>query len=206
MQSSPQNLRGQQIPMEVGPGSFLTRWRKTVIGAVNSFLRLRILIKTADGKFFDADIKQTPLGTIATLDLATALSGSGSASIQQFKIVSDGGDYWNCNTWDGTTLGSTTVKVAKPYKLRCGTGAITSETIRSVTYTYTYNAVTSGGVTIYYTRGVTGSDGSAETNYMIPDALTNNIIYGISFSTTTPSSLSDCVWLDINADARAWAA
>lgn len=129
-------------------------------------------------------------------------------SIQQFKIQSDGGDYWNCYTWDGTSLGSTNIKVAKPYKLRADTGKISSETIRGVTYTYTYTGVYisgSSGPYKYYTRSVSGSDGSSETDYMIPDPQTNDIIYGISFSTTAPSTLSAVTWLDINVDGRAWA-
>ena len=106
-------------------------------------------------------------------------SGNATGACQQFKIVSDGGDYWICNTWDGTTLGTINQNIIKPYKLRAGTNAIGAETIRTVTYTYTYTAVTVGGVTGYYTRGVSGSDGSSETDYMTPDPIAGDIIYAM---------------------------
>ncbi len=188
--------------------------RDALVEMLNCFYSPTITVRTlgADGKSTldtNAVLVMGPLGWVATIDLTgkiAAGSSSGSASVQQFKIVSDGGDYWVCKTWDGTTLGSTNVNVAKPFKLRCGTGKITSELIRGVTYTYTYTAVTVGAVTGYYTRAVSGSDGSSETDYMIPDPRANDIIYGITFTTTTPISLSAVTWLDINADGRAWAA
>lgn len=186
------------------------KFQDAVLSFINACRLTKFTIQLKDGstvgRVIQADIKSTALGgTQVTIPLEISAAGSGSASVQQFKIVSDGGDYWNCKTWDGTTLGSDTVKVAKPYKLRAGTGKIASEVIRGVTYTYTYTAVTVGAVTGYYTRAVSGSDGSSETNYTIPDPIANDIIYGITFSTTTPSTLSAVTWLDINADGRAWA-
>ncbi len=114
-------------------------------------------------------------------------SGGGSTTssvVAQYKIISDGGDWWNVKTWDGTTLGSIFFRAIKPYKLRAGANKIASEVIRTVTYTYTYTAVTSGGVTNYYTRAVSGSDGSAETDYVIPDPIANDIIYCVECSTS----------------------
>jgi len=204
-------LRGLRLQVLDGKnaGRFLgATYRNTIIRVVNAICNLRVMVQKPDGSTAEADVKMTEMGTVLTFPkeaFSNVSNGGGSASVQQFKIVSDGGDYWNCKTWDGKTLGSTVVKVAKPYKLRAGIGKIASEVIRGVTYTYTYTAVTSGGVTIYYTRAVSGSDGTSETDFVIPDALTNDIIYGITFSTTAPSSLSDVVWLDINADGRAWA-
>jgi hypothetical protein len=116
------------------------------------------------------------------------VSGSGSsASLQQYQIQSDNGDYWVCFTWDGTTPGTLNVNVIKPSKLRAGTNAITSETIRGVTYTYSY---TYDSTNRYYTRSVSGSDGSSEMDYITPDAIpqqdtlfaapcTTNIVNGI---------------------------
>lgn len=161
------------------------------------------------------NVKETPEGKFF---IPIPIIASVSNSVQQFKIISDGGDYWNCKTWDGTTLGGTITKVAKPYKLRAilpsatpHGGAIVSEIIRGVTYTYTYTAVVVAGVTIYYTRGVVGSDGSSETDFMIPDPVmvaatpsSNDIIYAMPFSTSTPATLISVVWIDLNVDARAW--
>jgi hypothetical protein len=138
-------------------------------------------------------------GTNSTSVWTQIGGGSSSTSIQQFKFKSDGGDYWVCRTWDGSSEGGSDVKVAKPYKLRCGTGKIGSEVIAGITYTYTYTA--DAGT---YKRTVSGSDGSAEDDYLIPRMLADNLIYGITFATTSPASLSAVVWLDINADGRAW--
>ena len=189
-----------------------SRYRSFLIAAANALSNLRVTVPISDGTNIvsskDADIKVSDLGMVITLP-PMGLPGSGGgtsiAAIQQFKIVSDGGDYWVCKTWDGTTLGSTAINVAKPFKLRSGTGGIASEVIRGVTYTYTYSAVTVGAVTGYYTRAVSGSDGSSETNYTIPDPIASDIIYGVTFETLSPSTLTAVVWFDINADGRAWA-
>lgn len=199
MKKESTNLRGIRIPPDVGPGAFLTRWRHVIAGAVTSFLNLRVIITPPNGSPVECEVKQTDLATLINIP-ATAVASSSSGSVQQYKIVSDGGDYWNAKTWDGTTLGSTVVKIAKPYKLRCGVGAITSEVIRGVTYSYTYTA--SG---IEYYRTTTGSDGSSSVDYITPPALANDIIYALVFSTATPSSLAAVTLIDINADGRAWA-
>lgn len=205
------NLAGLRIA-ETGKGKgariLSSGLQNILIRAANAFFNLKVICPISDGVSIKgqqmADVKIGSLGATITMPPMGLPGTGGGASVQQFKIVSDGGDYWNCKTWDGTTLGSDVIKVAKPFKLRAGTGKIASEVIRGVTYTYTYTAVTVSGVTGYYTRSVSGSDGSSETNYMIPDPIANDIIYGISFSTTAPSTLSAVTWLDINADGRAW--
>jgi len=116
--------------------------------------------------------------------------GSGGAGIIQYKLVSDGGDFWICKTWDGTTLGSTLVNITKPFKLRAGAGAIQSEIIGGITFTYTYTAVPVGSVTGYYSRAVSGSDGTAETNIPIPMPLANDIIYAAPCTLGAPFSIA----------------
>ncbi len=125
----------------------------------------------------------------------------GGGAVAQFKVVSDGGDFWNCHTWDGTTAGSTIVKVAKPLKLRCGVGAIASETIQTAVYNYTYTAHTVAGVTDYYQRNVTGA--VTETDFVTPAVLVGDIITGIGFSTNAPASLVGVSY--IHEGAEAWA-
>jgi hypothetical protein len=192
--------------------------QQKVFDAINAARITRVIIPLTDGKkvlpSIEADIKRTPLGgTTITfppmLNPATG-SGSGSASIQQFKIVSDGGDYWNCKTWDGTTLGSSVVKVAKPLKIRCDAGAIASETIyrggSGIVQSYTYAPQTVSGVVAYYIRTVTVGGNVIENDVVEPDPLANDIIYAVNgFVTATPSSLVGVTYLDINADGRAWA-
>lgn len=110
-------------------------------------------------------------GTESTSVWAKVSGGSAGAS-QQFKIVSDGGDYWICNMWNGSGYGIVNVNVVKDADLRCGSNAIGAKIIRGVTYTYTYTPVYqsgSSGPVAYYTRAVSGSDGSSEIDYTIPD-------------------------------------
>jgi len=131
------------------------------------------------------------------------VSGGGGGGTQQFKIVSDGGDYWICKTWDGTTLGSTNINVAKPYELRCLTGAIASETIDGVLFTYTYTAINVAGVITEYQRTATDPNGNIEINNVTPPVIPGKIIVANSFSTNAPSSLASVVW--IFQTAAAWA-
>ena len=119
----------------------------------------------------------------------------GGTSVMQFKIQSDAGDYWVCKTWDGTTLGSTNINVAKPYELRGGATAITSEVIRGITYTYTYALV--GGE---YVRTTSGSDGTATTDYISPSALAGTVIKAVPFAT----GISGVNYADTNEGGRAF--
>lgn len=100
----------------------------------------------------------------------------GGGGLFEFALVSDGGDYWKCKSWDGSTLGTLIQNVLKPLKLRAGPSGIASEVTRGVTYSYTYASVTVGGVIANYTRGVSGSDGSSETDFVVPDSIAGNTI------------------------------
>lgn len=136
-------------------------------------------------------------------------------NVQGFQIVSDGGDYWICNTWNGTSAGSANFYIIKPFKLRCGSTALSAQTIRGVAYTYSYNPVYisgSSGPVAYYTRTVQVSGSTIETDYMIPDPVINDIIYAIGCTTPilpssamVPGNPTGGQLIDINADGRAWA-
>lgn len=120
----------------------------------------------------------TTAGTNSTSVWAQVSGGGTGGGSTPFKIVSDGGDYWVAKSWDGTTLGSVPQNILKPFLLRCGANKITSRVMAGVTYTYSaYTGVTVGGVTAYYTRLSSGSDGSSETQYTIPFPVANDIIY-----------------------------
>jgi hypothetical protein len=119
--------------------------------------------------------------------------GGGISGIQQFKIVSDGGDYWICNTWDGTTQGTIHQNIIKPELLRAGTNAITSRILLlstgNVTYSYTFTPyyITGGlsgsGPVAYYIRNVSGSDGSSETEYCLPFPVAGDVVYAEACTT-----------------------
>ena len=140
--------------------------------------------------------------------------GFPAPQIATFQLVSDGGDYYNCYTFDGVTAGTSVVKVAKHQDIRCilptanpAGGAWATKTIRGVTYTYTYNPVagtTSDGVdVIEYTRDVAGDDDSSETDYMTPCLNVGDIISAFSTTFAGPDTLISASWQAL-ADGRAW--
>lgn len=135
------------------------------------------------------------------------MSGLGAGAIKFFTLVSDGGDYYNCNGG---------VKVAKHQDIRCilptaspAGGAWPSKVIRGVTYAYTYTpvaGVTTDGVNVVeYVRGVTGSDSSSETDLITPPLNVGDIITAFKTSFSKPATLVGVTWQAL-ADGRAWAA
>lgn len=142
--------------------------------------------------------------------------GFPAQSLQDFQIVSDGGDWYNCYSFDGVTADGGIVKVAKHQELRCilptadpAGGAWPSKEIRGVTYAYTYNPIagdTDDGVNVVeYTRSVVGSDVSSETDYITPCLNVGDIISAFQTSFAGPDTLIDVTWQAL-ADGRAWAA
>lgn len=143
-------------------------------------------------------------GTAGTNSTAVWTQVGGGPS--QFKIVSDGGDYWNCYAWDGYVLGSTTIKVAKQPELRCSTGAVGSATIRSVGYTYTYTA---SGSYFYRSTAISGGtyNGTTTTDYMDPDPAAFPYIFAAPYTQNASgvATLVGVAWIDLNVNARYWA-
>ncbi len=148
-----------------------------------------------------------------------------NSGIGTFQIVSDGGDWYNCYSFDGLTAGTTIIKVAKNQDLRCilpsaspAGGAWVSKFIRGVTYSYTYTptaGTTSDGVNVIeYVRSVTGDDATSATEYVTPclNCLNDNsdpvgagdIIEAFSTSFAGPETLLDVTWQAFT-DGRAWA-
>ena len=137
----------------------------------------------------------TSAGSNSTSVWAMISGGSGGpGGVQQFKIVSDGGDWWVCNSWDGTTQGTVNLNVIKPMELRTSpANGIASATIRAVTYNYSYAAVAVGGVTGYYTRTVSVAGTTIELDYMIPDPQAGNIIYALPCITNICGGIPETV-------------
>lgn len=134
---------------------------------------------------------------------------------KDFQVVSDGGDWYNCNIWDGLTAGTQIVKVAKHQDIRCilptanpAGGAWPSKNIRGITYTYIYNAVagaTTDGVNVVeYNRSVSGDDGSTGTSEITPCLNVGDIITADPATFKGPATLVGIVW-KAQAGGRAWA-
>ena len=144
---------------------------------------------------------------------------------QDFQLISDGGDWYNCKAFDGKNVSGPIVKVAKNQDLRCilasatpAGGAWASKVIRGITYTYTYNVIagaTIDGVNVVeYTRTVAGSDSSSATSYVTPclncinagssPAGAGDIITAYQTTFAGPATLVSVTWQAL-ADGRAWA-
>lgn len=183
--------------------AFDLRAHREMAQAVNALLNNRMVIGSGD------------VGKIHNADGNTIFELPAQALPQDFVVVSDGGDYYNCYTFDGLNTGSQFIKVAKHQDLRCilpsadpAGGAWEQKTIRGVTYDYVYNAVagvTDDGVDVVeYTRDVTGSDASSETDEITPCLNVGDIITAFKTSFTGPDTLVGVTWQAL-ADGRAWA-
>lgn len=176
-----------------GPVIFTeTSYANLISEIIESLANLKIIQGTTDGQnilsSIEAQIEHGEFGGTITLppafDTSTPLASGSGSTIQAFTVVNDGGTFMNC------TAGGQNYQVIKPFKLQTSLGG---ETIRGVTYSYAY--VATG--TSYYTRNVFGSDGSSESDLVIPDYLAGNTILGVQIGSS---------WYDLNVDGRAWAA
>ena len=113
--------------------------------------------------------------------------------VAQFRYQSSIGDYWVCREYDGINEGTLNILIAKPFLLR---RSLTS--YNGITYTYVND----------FER--TANDGAnTETQVIVPAIVTGALIYasrslrGTNVVSQPPATPIE--WLDINADARAFA-
>jgi len=190
-----------ELPRPGGVFGWLKRRLPLVqlVRGVNAFLNMEV---RSDPKATAPAFIVSDTNAMLILPSGAGSGSGGSATINMFKFVSDGGNYLLCHTWDGTTEGTTLVPVAKPYELRVsGSTAWTGGTIRSVAYTVSY--ANSGS---YWTRTVSGSDGTSTTEVVIPDYLSGFIIFAMQSTTGLTYNNQPVTWQDINAGGRAWTA
>jgi hypothetical protein len=168
-----------------------------------------------NGQMVDAN--GNAIGRILYADGNTIFQFSGSGVAGKcFKVISDGGDYYNCVTWDGKKAGSVMIKVAKAEGLRCtlptatpAGGAWTARTERGSGYSFTYAAIpgitTDGVNVIEYSRTKTlTADGTSETAWIEPPLNMGDIITAIPMTFAGPATLAGVQWLALT-DGRAWA-
>ena len=168
-----------------------------------------------NGRMVDAT--GNPVGEIHYADGNAIYQFSGSSNLKMFQLVSHGGDYLNCNPFDGVTAIASVVKVALDESMRCtlptaspAGGAWTARTERGVAYTFTYAQVvgmtTDGVNVIEYTRTKTvGADGTFKQGYITPCLNVGDIIFATPAPTFAgPATLIGVKWLALSA-GRAWA-
>ena len=129
--------------------------------------------------------------------------GIGGGSAQMFVITGlSNVDYFTAKTYDGTTLGSTAVKIAKSPRLR---PSVASELIDGVTVTY--SGYTSDNLRI-------ASDGTnTETQVAFPRYVSNSgspavndmsIVFAVPAATGLTGGSSQISWVEVSP-ARVWA-
>lgn len=151
----------------------------------------------------DLLLERTPQGTLVRL--ARQKSGI-KAGLYRFKSMTS--EYLVCRSFNGTTEGTTDVNIAKTPKLR---GTVLTETLRGVVVNYTAYDFSLAAQTRVATQAGTG--GITETQYITPPYLVNDLIYAIPATTLvstpptgTPPVAQPVGLLDLNIDAREWAA
>lgn len=127
---------------------------------------------------------------------------------QDFQLVSDGGDYYNCVAVNANgTQGGLVIKVAKHLDIRCGPAAWQQKLIRGILYTYTYQPLVTNGITVEYTRTVASNENppAGEINYITPALQINDIItaFYVAGNWQQIPSLAGIQWQAL-ADGRAW--
>lgn len=159
----------------------------------------------------DIGFRQTTRGTQAYLKNKTRPVQQ-AAGPSFFELVSDGGDWYNCYSFDGLTVGIQIIKVAKNQDLCCilptaspaGLARTTRLNYDGTTDIYgPYTPVMVGGVVGYYTRAVTCSDGSTATSYVIPKLSIGDIITADPCTFNGPASLAGVQWI-ARTDGRTW--
>jgi len=141
-------------------------------------------------------------GTGTTLDISMPKVEAGiAASIEQYRITAIFDDYLEARTWNGTTQGSTTIKIAKPWRLR-KTGW------DGVTVTYDFNGAATPIRYTYaaragYRSALNTATNATENQAIIPVYSVNDILYATE--PTGGTLVTVATWLDLNVDARAWA-
>lgn len=126
-------------------------------------------------------------------------------TVRMFKLKAPAFDSWDAifvNTWDGTTQGSETIIVLKPWFLR---GFFWSNSSAPARLGITYSQFANG-------KRTASKDGeSDETQWIIPQYAAGDVIFAISNiyggieTETVQNVFSDARWMDLNIDGRMWA-
>jgi hypothetical protein len=179
-----------KIPGRLSGSNALVGWLNRLV----EWLRSDRLVSVVGGK-----LQQTTSGRVLTIDKQ---AGGTGVEIVRLLVKEIKDDYLVCHSWDGTTEGTDPVYVAKNPKLR---NSVTEETLDGVDYEYTY---TTTGTQAFVERvSVKTTDNSSETQRVVPRFILDDEIFAIDAQTSIQTEAAeDITLIDLNLDARAWAA
>lgn len=123
--------------------------------------------------------------------------GGGGISLSTYRFKSMGTNHIVCRTWNGTTEGSSDVKIAKPPEMWF---SVTSETLRGETISYSsYDLVNQ-------TRLASKPGLVFETQLITRKYEVNDIIWACAARTFVTVGSEVLSLIDLNRGARAWMA
>ena len=176
---------------------------RQVVAAAVSWLNLAVIvkIKNSDGTVSAMPVAR-PVITAknSTLTLFVDLTNLSSAGTSRLRVKDDLGASLKCRSWDGTTEGGTDIFVAKQPCIR---NTIGTDVQNGVTFTYSYSlgaADTNGNH--YLVRTVSGTDGTTETDDIVPPYIFNCEIYAVAIPSVTLDG-NACTYLDTSPRAFA---
>jgi hypothetical protein len=141
-------------------------------------------------------VRRTPDGIFLQ---ASGGGGRSELSLYRFKSMED--DWLVCRSWTGVKEGDKDILIAKPPKLQF---KVDKETIDGVLVTY--SAWDTDTQTRHASSGVAPNT-TEEDQVIVPRYLVDDLIYVMSAKTlVVDADEKDLGLIDINADARAWAA
>lgn len=121
-----------------------------------------------------------------------------AAVVAQFRFITLSREYLIGRFFDGDTVGTEDIKIAKPYKLR--TSTYDGRTWGGIRYDHVFN----------YKRSARNTEtGETETQIIVEPYRHNDLIYATAYvkgGVDVISSGTSLLWLDDNRDGRAWAA
>ncbi len=119
----------------------------------------------------------------------------------QMRVVSESDDFISCNLFDGTNPGVDLIKVAKPPLMRVGKLNGTSRTIlvNGVSTSVLMTKLTANSMT-----AKNQSDNTTETWVITMAYNANDVIYAAG-NVSGGVGVTDCDFIDLNADGRGWA-
>lgn len=194
-----------EIPDPTNKDIFSLAWHRRIARRINSLLRITPKRGAADGPLIPTDDN-------CILPLSNqGGSGAGAPSSNDdgtYVLKSVQGDYVTCRTYDGTTVGSTDIYIAKPYKIRAG---ISSTVIFTVTHSYTYSAGPDAANPKRHNSDGTNSEDEYVTPPWIPSDIIgtvvgSDIIYAIPMNTLVNDGGGNPIMLLMVDSARQWAA
>ena len=180
-----------------------------IITKVCGLLNMQVVqVDSQDARAVVTD-RSTILQIPRSAPAATSPPSGGGAT--RYRVITNYDDYLACKTWDGSTLGASTVNIAKPPELR---HSITSAGIEGVTIGYGY-AVRTYNLDGQRTASASGYTSQVEIVLPVFQAGTGpeseiwadepvggpGIIY--ANDGTTPLSPNP-TWMDTNRAGRAW--